>query len=107
MDKEGKEAISLFAVLKRYAKATLMQVDVITGRTHQIRVHAAHHGFPLVGDNKYGDAENNAEFKKLGLKRLFLHAAELEFSHPQSGERIHIDAPLPEPLQKLLNTLES
>ncbi len=107
VDKEGKEAISLFEIVKRYTKATLMQVDVITGRTHQIRVHAAHHGFPLAGDAKYGDTATNAEFKNLGLKRLFLHASELEFSHPQSGERIVLNAPLPESLQCLIDTLET
>jgi len=103
---EGKEAISLFVLRKRFAKATLMQVDVITGRTHQIRVHAAHHGFPLAGDKKYGDATFDAELKQLGLKRLFLHASELNFIHPLSNQKIHIRAPLPSDLNQVLERLE-
>ncbi|PCH60111.1 MAG: 23S rRNA pseudouridine(955/2504/2580) synthase RluC [Gammaproteobacteria bacterium] len=103
---DGKDAISLFQPRKRFAKATLMQVDVITGRTHQIRVHAAHHGFPLAGDDKYGDAEFDAELKQLGLKRLFLHASELEFIHPLTNDKVHIRSPLPDQLNKLLERLE-
>jgi len=103
---DGKDAISLFVPRKRFAKATLMQVDVITGRTHQIRVHAAHHGHPLAGDNKYGDAKFDAELKKLGLKRLFLHACELELIHPHTNEKLQIRAPLPNELNKLLERLE-
>jgi len=103
---DGKDAISLFKPRKRFAKATLMQVDVITGRTHQIRVHAAHHGFPLAGDDKYGDAKFDAELKRLGLKRLFLHASELEFIHPLTNDKVHIRSPLPDQLNKLLERLE-
>ncbi len=106
VDKEGKEAMSIFDIKERYAKATLMQIDVITGRTHQIRVHAAHHGFPLAGDIKYGDPESNTVFKQLGLKRLFLHATYIGFSHPNTEERMHVSAPLPESLQKVLGKLD-
>ncbi len=104
---DGKAAITLFEPRQRFVKATLMQVDVITGRTHQIRVHAAHHGFPLAGDNKYGDAEFDAELKQMGLKRLFLHAFELHLLHPFTNEKIHIRAPLPAPLKLLLKRLEN
>lgn len=103
---DGKEAISLFETRKCFAKATLVQVDVITGRTHQIRVHAAHHGFPLACDDKYGDAEFDAELKKMGLKRLFLHASELDLVHPYTNEKLKIRAPLPKMLDQLLERLD-
>ncbi|MBL1294664.1 MAG: 23S rRNA pseudouridine(955/2504/2580) synthase RluC [Thiotrichales bacterium] len=104
---DGKEAISLFETHKRFAQATLMQVDVITGRTHQIRVHAAHHGFPLACDDKYGDAEFDAELKKMGLKRLFLHASELNLVHPYTNEKLQIRAPLPKMLKQILERLDN
>lgn len=106
VDSGGKEAISLFRPLRYFAKATLMQVDVITGRTHQIRVHAAHHGFPLAGDNKYGDAGFNTSLKQLGLNRLFLHAAELDLLHPLTGAGLEIRAALPDTLDTILKRLD-
>lgn len=107
VDAQGKDAVSIFTPLQRFATATLMQVEVITGRTHQIRVHAAHHGFPLAGDEKYGDADFNRQMRQLGLKRLFLHASQLRLTKPQDDKPITVDAPLPEELDRLLRELKS
>ena len=84
-----------------------MGVELFTGRTHQIRVHAAHVGHPVGGDSKYGDEEFNRSMKKKGLKRMFLHARQLSFDHPQTEERMDITAPLDAELEKVLNRLES
>jgi 23S rRNA pseudouridine955/2504/2580 synthase len=81
-------------------------VELETGRTHQIRVHLTHLGFPLCGDDKYGDFALNKALQKQGLKRMFLHAARLEFAHPASGERLVLSAPLPEDLAAFLQRLE-
>jgi 23S rRNA pseudouridine955/2504/2580 synthase len=113
---EGKSAISHFHPLSIFPDATLMEVRLETGRTHQIRVHAMHAGHPVVGDSKYGDASINQKFRKLGLKRLFLHAHSVEFTLPgkqkgagtktKAGEELLISAPLPLELQQVLNQLE-
>jgi 23S rRNA pseudouridine955/2504/2580 synthase len=85
--------------------ATLMEVDIPTGRTHQIRVHAAFAGHPLLGDDKYGDRERNAEFKRHGLKRIFLHARSVAFDWPGSGVPFHANAPLPDDLSAVLDAI--
>jgi len=100
---EGKEALSYFKPLRRFEAATLVDVEIKTGRTHQIRVHAAHFEQPLAGDQKYGNKGFNRQLKKLGLKRLFLHAERLSFSLHKPFE---FCAPLPEALQRLLNKLD-
>jgi 23S rRNA pseudouridine955/2504/2580 synthase len=82
-----------------------MEVSLLTGRTHQIRVHAAHAGHPVAGDGKYGDKSFNAQMRALGLRRLFLHARRLHFTHPASGEDVYVDAPLDSDLQQLLDKL--
>lgn len=105
VSEEGKEAQSEFTPLERYGEATLADVRIDTGRTHQIRVHAAHLGHPVVGDPKYGDFELNRRFKVLGLRRMFLHAARVEFRLPGSGRRHRIEAPLDEELQSVLERL--
>lgn len=107
VDEEGKAAESVFDPIEFYAGATLVDVDLRTGRTHQIRVHAAHAGHPLAGDDKYGDAGFNKAMRGLGLRRLFLHARQLSISHPQSGERLDFMAPLPPELQRVLDALAS
>lgn len=99
----GKSAETLFVRLKQYQEATLVQASPKTGRTHQIRVHAAWLGHPIVADDRYGDDETNKAFKKRGYKRLFLHAEQLQFNHPVTGVALHFTAPLPEDLQALLN----
>src|SRR4051812_2791235 len=74
---------------------SLLNVRLLTGRTHQIRVHLAHAGHPILGDDKYGDFALNRELAKRGVRRLFLHAAQLAFVHPSDGQRLRLEAPLP------------
>jgi len=105
VDDEGKPSRSRFSEVERYATATLAEVAIETGRTHQIRVHAAHIGHPVAGDEKYGDREFNRRMRDAGLKRLFLHAARFEFS---LGEKSYsFTAPLPADLRTVLDTLQS
>ncbi len=99
----GKSAETLFTRLKQFQDVTLVHAAPKTGRTHQIRVHAAWLGHPIVADDRYGDDGTNKAFKKRGYKRLFLHAEQLQFAHPVSGALLHFTAPLPEDLQALLN----
>lgn len=103
----GKDARTQFIPNSMGDEATLMSVKLDTGRTHQIRVHAQHLGFPIAGDNKYGDDEFNRQLKSKGLKRLFLHAFSLKFHLPdvETGEDvpIYVEAPLDE---SLVNTLK-
>ena len=99
----GKSAETLFTRLKQYQDVTLVHAAPKTGRTHQIRVHAAWLGHPIVADDRYGDDDTNKAFKKRGYKRLFLHAEQLQFAHPVSGDSLHFTAPLPEDLQELLS----
>ena len=106
VSKEGKSASSLFRPLVCQDIASLMQVKLDTGRTHQIRVHALYSGHPIAGDEKYGDEKFNSLMKSRGLKRLFLHAVKLNFTMPDDGERISISAPLPEELTKVLKELD-
>ncbi len=96
----GKEAITHYKVLERFPGYTFMQFQLETGRTHQIRVHMAHIGHPLLGDDIYGG--KNSLFKTEGQT---LHAEKISFIHPQSKERIAVEAPLPEYFQKILNKL--
>ena len=102
---EGKDAESLFKPLQRFASASLMDIRIFTGRTHQIRVHAAHVGHPVAGDDKYGDREANKALKAVGLKRMFLHAHRLAFDHPETGEWLSLTASLDEELQTVLMNL--
>ncbi len=99
----GKSAETLFTRLQAFQDATLVHAAPKTGRTHQIRVHAAWLGHPIVGDDRYGEEAVNKAFKKRGYKRLFLHAEQLQFVHPVSGKALHFVAPLPDDLQTLLN----
>jgi 23S rRNA pseudouridine955/2504/2580 synthase len=88
VNKTGKEAITIFRPIKIDNDISLIEAELKTGRTHQIRVHAAHIGYPIVGDDKYGDKEFNRKMKLLGLKRLFLHAQEISFIWPGSNNRV-------------------
>src|SRR5208283_1599638 len=102
----GKDSVSVFRPVQFLGSlATLMEVDIPTGRTHQIRVHAAFAGHPLLGDDKYGDRERNAELKRHGLKRTFLHAQSLAFDWPGSGVPFHVSAPLPPELAMVLDAI--
>ena len=102
---EGKPSLTRFKLLKHYADASLLEVKLETGRTHQIRVHCQLVGHPLAGDPKYGNESFNQTLRGVGLKRLFLHAAELAFTSPATGERVKVQAPLPDELQGMLNKL--
>src|SRR5271154_5091449 len=102
----GKDSVSVFKPLQFFGPlATLMEVDIPTGRTHQIRVHASFAGHPLLGDDKYGDRERNAELKRHGLKRVFLHAQSVAFEWPGSGVPVHFSAPLPADLAAVLDAI--
>jgi 23S rRNA pseudouridine955/2504/2580 synthase len=105
VDADGKAAVTRFRVLRRFADSTLVEAVLVTGRTHQIRVHAAHLGTPILGDPKYGDAEANARYRALGLRRMFLHAAELRIGWPDGEAPQRVQAPLGEELKVLLETL--
>lgn len=105
VDDEGKSAITLFEPVTLTSRASLMRVRLKTGRTHQIRVHAAHVGHPLAGDDKYGDAAFNQEMRERGLRRLFLHAASLRLQHPVTGEPLEVAAPLPPDLAAVVEGL--
>lgn len=106
---DGMKAHSIFTQLERFGAVTFLDVELKTGRTHQIRVHACASGHPLVGDDKYGDFEFNKAVAQgtLGMpfKRMFLHAARLAFEHPVSGEALDIRAPLPPECEGLLAAL--
>ena len=102
----GKDSVSVFRPVQFFGSlATLMEVDIPTGRTHQIRVHASFAGHPLLGDDKYGDRARNADLKVHGLKRTFLHAQSLAFEWPGSGVPFHVSAPLPKELAAVLDAI--
>ncbi len=94
-DPDGMRAITLVRVARHLEGASLLEVTIKTGRTHQIRVHLASSGHPIASDDKYGDFEANKAWHKQGLKRMFLHAWRLQFDHPATGERLELLAPLP------------
>jgi 23S rRNA pseudouridine955/2504/2580 synthase len=100
---DGRRSISLVKIVQTLPGLTLLDVTIKTGRTHQIRVHLASSGHPIVGDPKYGDfARNKAFARDRGFGRMFLHARELSFDHPVSGQRITLQAPLPADCATLL-----
>jgi len=105
VDQAGKQALTHFHLLQRFDVASLCRVELMTGRTHQIRVHAAAIDHPLAGDDKYGDWDFNRTIKKSGLKRLFLHAETLSFEMPETGKQINLTAQLPDELQQCLDKL--
>ncbi|MGB5725932.1 MAG: 23S rRNA pseudouridine(955/2504/2580) synthase RluC [Thiogranum sp.] len=106
VDEDGKTALTHFHFLESYAGASLMEAELKTGRTHQIRVHATDAGHPLAGDDKYGDADFNRRMRRLGLKRLFLHAHTVAFEDSERRRNIHVSAPLSADLRKLIQQLE-
>ena len=89
-------------MLQALPSYSLLEAELKTGRTHQIRVHLAHLGFPVAGDVKYGDYELNRQLAESGLKRMFLHARAVTLIHPQSGEPLALEAPLPSELARFL-----
>lgn len=104
VDAEGKPSLTRFSIERTFNECSLVRCSPITGRTHQIRVHALHAKHPLVGDEKYGDDDFNKEMKAKGVRRLFLHAASLDFTL-ENGKHIHVEAPLPDDLSAALNNL--
>ena len=106
-DPAGKAALTRFRHLESYPGASLMEADLATGRTHQIRVHAAYAGHPLAGDEKYGDPGFNRRLRAIGLKRLFLHAHYLAFETPETGRTIEVSAPLGADLRAVIQKLET
>ncbi len=105
-DPNGMRSITLVRVARTVGPYSLLEVTIKTGRTHQIRVHLASQGHPIAGDDKYGDFEQNKQLQKLGLKRMFLHAWQLKFQHPQSGRPIILQAPLPAELQNFVDSIQ-
>ncbi len=97
VDKQGKEAVTHFKVIKRYNKYTLLDIKIDTGRTHQIRVHMAEIGHPVVGDEVYSNGKN-----EFGVKGQMLHAKSLDFCHPITGKKLHFEADLPEYFKDVL-----
>jgi len=104
----GKDSVSDFRPVQFFGnRATLMEIAILTGRTHQIRVHAAYAGHPVAGDDKYGDREFNAELEDLGLNRMFLHASSVSFTWPDKGTEFSANAPLPADLGAVIDALSA
>ncbi|WP_221079254.1 RluA family pseudouridine synthase [Alcaligenes faecalis] len=106
VDPTGKPAHTIITMQRRFGRFTLVQAELKTGRTHQIRVHLAHSGFPIVGDDKYGDDAIRDQFARQGFKRMFLHSGRLEFNHPVTGQPLVLEAALPAACQTILERLE-
>lgn len=106
VSRDGKTAHSIVRLVARWENFSLVEVELETGRTHQIRVHLAHLGFPICGDDKYGDFALNKVLQKQGLGRMFLHAAQMALSHPLTATRLALSAALPEELQTFLRRLD-
>ena len=105
-DPNGMRSITLVRVARTVGPYTLLEVTIKTGRTHQIRVHLASQGHPIAGDDKYGDFEHNKLLQKMGLKRMFLHAWQLKFQHPQSHRPVSLQAPLPPELKNFVDGVQ-
>ena len=105
-DPNGMRSITLVRVSRTVGPYTLLEVTIKTGRTHQIRVHLASQGHPIAGDDKYGDFEHNKLLQKMGLKRMFLHARQLKFQHPQSHRPVSLQAPLPPELKNFVDGVQ-
>ena len=101
VERNGKEAITHFKVMKRYKDCTLLEINIETGRTHQIRVHLSHIGYPIIGDDVYSNGKN-----RWNIEGQCLHAKELDFKHPITGKQMHIEAELPEYFKKILEELD-
>jgi len=104
---DGKASHTVFRLRARWQNYSLLEAELKTGRTHQIRVHLAHLGFPIAGDDKYGDFAFNRELQRVGLKRMFLHAWKIQFPHPQSGKAVVLEAPLPRVLEEFVRKISS
>ena len=105
IDHQGKDSLTIFRPLKVGIVASLIEAELKTGRTHQIRVHALHIGYPIAGDEKYGDSEFNAKMKELGFKRMFLHAEKISFCWA-TKEKVEFVAKLDKELEEFLKVLK-
>ena len=105
-DANAQRAITLVRVSRLVGDYSLLEVTIKTGRTHQIRVHLASQGYPIIGDDKYGDFEWNKRLAALGMKRMFLHAWRLQFVHPQTGRSETVEAGLPPELQHFIDHVQ-
>jgi len=103
---EAQVSETVFTLKKSFQGFSLLEAQLVTGRTHQLRVQLAHLGFPIVGDDKYGDFALNKTLVKKGLKRMFLHSAETKLRHPVSNDKLVLTAQLPPELEKFMNTLD-
>jgi 23S rRNA pseudouridine955/2504/2580 synthase len=99
---KGREAKSRFVPIQYFDEFVLVEIELTTGRMHQIRAHAAAIGYPVGGDRKYGSRDGNRRLRRVGLKRLFLHASELELEHPLTGQRLVVKAAMPRGLKEVL-----
>ena len=106
VDPAGKPSHTIISLMQRYGRYSLLEAELRTGRTHQIRVHLASAGFPIVGDDKYGSDDVRAQFARMGFSRMFLHAYRLEMPHPLTGEPMAWSAPLPPECQRVLGLLD-
>ena len=111
VEHEGRAARTVFRLVRKWPDAepplALLEAELDTGRTHQIRVHLTHIGFPLAGDDKYGDFAWNKTLARQGLKRMILHAHRLRFVHPATGEEVIVESPLPPELSRFVARLDS
>ena len=105
VEEGGQHSETIFHLRENLGEFSLLEAELITGRTHQLRVQLAHLGFPILGDDKYGDFALNKILQKKGLKRMFLHSAETRLKHPLSGDALELKAPLPTDLERFLNGL--
>jgi 23S rRNA pseudouridine955/2504/2580 synthase len=96
---DGMTAVTKVRMLKKIPEFSFLEVELLTGRTHQIRVHLAHANHPILGDDKYGDFELNHRLEKAGVHRLFLHASRLAFTHPVNREKLELKSPLPQDMK--------
>ena len=99
--RNGKNAVTHIKVLKKYNDFTYLEIQIETGRTHQIRVHMAEIGFPIVGDYTYSNGRN-----PFGVEGQMLHAKKIEFTHPTTGKKVSFEAPLPDYFEEVLNILD-
>lgn len=106
VQRDGKASMTHFRRIKAFKHASLMEAKLLTGRTHQIRVHAQYQGHPVAGDDRYGDAEFNKYARQLGLKRMFLHAKSIEFTLPSTNQRIKVVAPLDSDLEAAITAFD-
>ncbi|NEX62746.1 RluA family pseudouridine synthase [Noviherbaspirillum galbum] len=108
---DGMPSHTVFNLVRRFGEYALLEAELKTGRTHQIRVHLAATGFPIVGDDKYGDfglnkALQKAEGSRIAFRRMFLHAWQLTFAHPETGSPVTLKAPLPKDCEDFLRSLQ-